>query len=72
MLQSKLAQLVATANPSEAEKITLESEIASEQEYMKTYETLKSSWEITTPAGMRLVPGKWSLILGLLHQQFKN
>lgn len=72
MLQSKLAQLVAAGSPSEAEKITLESEIASEQEYIKTYETLKSSWEITTPTGTRLVPGKWSLILGLLHQQFKN
>lgn len=43
MLQSKLAQLVAVGSPSEAEKITLESEIASEQEYIKTYETLKSS-----------------------------
>lgn len=42
MLQAKLTQLTATGNPSEAEKITLESEIASEQEYMKTYETLKS------------------------------
>ena len=58
MLQAKLTQLVTTANPSEAEKITLESEIASEQEYIKTYETLKSSWEIITPTGTRLVPGK--------------
>lgn len=43
MLQAKLTQLTVTGNLSEAEKITLESEIASEQEYMKTYETLKSS-----------------------------
>ena len=51
-----------------ADKIMLEAEIESEKNYLKTYETLKSSYTV----GDVIVPGKWSLLLSILHKTMET
>lgn len=53
---------------STVEQITWESEIAAEKEYIATYETLKKQWTIGVGDLTQTVPGKWSLLLGLLKK----
>lgn len=74
MLQVKLATYEATLPDSinknqDPEVINLTSEIESEKEYLGTYKTLKSSWNIALSDGtVLLIPGKWSLLVGLLQR----
>lgn len=49
------------------DKITVESEIAATEQYIETYRTLLPTWN---PYGDINIPGKYSLILGLIINKF--
>lgn len=81
--QSKLwsvkAQLkTASGDDMSPNKIMLESELESENNYLKTYGTLKSSWTINpaetddTTSNSFVIPGKWSMLLGILYTKLAD
>lgn len=61
-----------TKHDIEAEKIIWESEVAAEKESITTYATLKASWEIGYGDNIMVVPGKWSLLIGLLYKAIQD
>lgn len=75
-LEYKLSLIDTSVGSLNTDKITVESEIAATKQYIETYKTLLPMWDIEfdTENEKRTisVPGKYSLILGLIINKFSK